>query len=108
MGDRIGPDNRCPEAEVGGSEVAEAQELKQLRDENTRLKKLVADADAVEIRTRFVMSERPFRALTLMQPTSSLYARLHENLAAKRIRPTKTVFSEPYNSSVYAALIEYC
>jgi len=27
----------------GGLEVAEAQELKQLRDENTRLKKLVAD-----------------------------------------------------------------
>jgi putative transposase len=27
----------------GGLEVAEAQELKQLRDENARLKKLVAD-----------------------------------------------------------------
>jgi putative transposase len=27
----------------GGMEVAEAQELKQLRDENSRLKKLVAD-----------------------------------------------------------------
>jgi putative transposase len=27
----------------GGLEVAEAQELKQLRDENTRLKRLVAD-----------------------------------------------------------------
>ncbi len=27
----------------GGLEVAEAQELKQLRDENSRLKKLVAD-----------------------------------------------------------------
>jgi putative transposase len=30
-------------AKYGGLEVSEAQELKQLREENTRLKKLVAD-----------------------------------------------------------------
>lgn len=30
-------------AKYGGLEVNEAQELKQLREENTRLKKLVAD-----------------------------------------------------------------
>jgi len=30
-------------AKYGGMEVSEAQEVKQLRDENTRLKKLVAD-----------------------------------------------------------------
>src|ERR1700680_5086566 len=31
------------EAKYGGREVSEAQEVKQLRDENARLKKLVAD-----------------------------------------------------------------
>lgn len=31
------------EAEVTGLDIAEAQELKQLRDENGRLKKLVAE-----------------------------------------------------------------
>jgi putative transposase len=30
-------------AKYGGMDVSEAQEVKQLRDENTRLKKLVAD-----------------------------------------------------------------
>ncbi len=40
-------------AKYGGLDVAEAQELKTLRDENTRLKKLVAnlslDKDALQI-----------------------------------------------------------
>jgi putative transposase len=40
-------------AKYGGLDVAEAQELKALRDENTRLKKLVAnlslDKDALQI-----------------------------------------------------------
>src|SRR5205085_11199430 len=47
---RGGSSLRCVEAhdlwlesQVGGMDVSEAQEVKQLRDENTRLKKLVAD-----------------------------------------------------------------
>ena len=34
-------------AKYGGMEVSEAQEAKQLRDENARLKKLVADQSAI-------------------------------------------------------------
>jgi putative transposase len=44
----------------GGLEVAEAQELKQLRDENTRLKKLVADLSLDKDALQFVIKKNGY------------------------------------------------
>jgi cell division protein FtsB len=47
----------CREGEVRRSEVSEAQELKQLRDENARLKRLVADLSVDKEMLKFVISK---------------------------------------------------
>jgi putative transposase len=44
-------------AKYGGLEVSEAQELKQLRDENARLKRLVADLSLDKEMLKFVISK---------------------------------------------------
>jgi putative transposase len=44
----------------GGLEVAEAQELKQLRDKNTRLKKLVADLSLDKDALQFVIKKNGY------------------------------------------------
>jgi putative transposase len=44
----------------GGLEVAEAQELKQLRDENTRLKRLVADLSLDKDALQFVIRKNGY------------------------------------------------
>ena len=44
-------------AKYGGMEVSEAQELKQLRDENARLKRLVADLSLDKEMLKFVISK---------------------------------------------------
>lgn len=45
------------EAKYGGLEVSEAQELKQLRDENARLKRLVVDLSLDKEMLKFVISK---------------------------------------------------
>jgi putative transposase len=44
----------------GGLDVAEAQELKQLRDENTRLKKLVADLSLDKDALQFIIRKNGY------------------------------------------------
>jgi putative transposase len=44
----------------GGLDVAEAQELKQLRDENTRLKRLVADLSLDKDALQFVIRKNGY------------------------------------------------
>lgn len=44
----------------GGLEVAEAQELKQLRDENSRLKKLVADLSLDKDALQFIIRKNGY------------------------------------------------
>jgi putative transposase len=44
----------------GGMDLAEAQELKQLRDENTRLKKLVADLSLDKDALQFVIKKNGY------------------------------------------------
>jgi len=44
----------------GGLEVAEAQELKQLRDENARLKRLVADLSLDKDALQFVIRKNGY------------------------------------------------
>lgn len=44
-------------AKYGGMDVSEAQELKQLRDENARLKRLVADLSLDKEMLKFVISK---------------------------------------------------
>ena len=44
-------------AKYGGLEVSEVQELKQLRDENARLKRLVADLSLDKEMLKFVISK---------------------------------------------------
>ena len=44
----------------GGLDVAEAQELKQLRDENSRLKKLVADLSLDKDALQFIIRKNGY------------------------------------------------
>jgi putative transposase len=47
-------------SKYGGLEVAEAQELKQLRDENARLKRLVADLSLDKDALQFVIRKNGY------------------------------------------------
>jgi hypothetical protein len=40
---RVEAHDLCPEGKYGGMDVSQAQEAKQLRNENTKLRKMVAD-----------------------------------------------------------------
>jgi putative transposase len=56
-------------AKYGGLEVSEAQELKQLRDENARLKRLVADLSLDKEMLKFVISKNLWSAAELQALT---------------------------------------
>ena len=57
-------------AKYGGMDVSEAQEAKQLRDENTRLKKLVIDLSLdKEMLKAVINEERPHSSLGYLTPT---------------------------------------
>src|SRR5258707_1455895 len=51
-------------AKYGGMDVSEAQEAKQLRDENTRLRKLVADLSLDREMLQAVVRKNSLRSLT--------------------------------------------
>ena len=58
-------------AKYGGMDVSQAQEAKQLRDENTKLRKLVADPSARPVPRSPVPGDLPRSVVPRLPPTTT-------------------------------------